>query len=52
MSNDVLWAFAASGTVLIMALVQGYTGSLKAEKSEHAGRAKHITAALSAGEVK
>lgn len=44
-----LWAFTESRAVLIMVVVQGYTGSLKAEKSKHAGRAKHITAALSEG---
>lgn len=38
--------------MLIMAVVQGYTGSSEAEKSKHAGRAKHITAAFSEGEVK
>lgn len=37
---------------MIMAVVQGYTSSWKAEKSKHARRAKHITAALSEGEVK
>lgn len=47
-----LWAFAESRTLLIVAVVQGYTGSLKAEKSKQAGRAKYITAALSECEMK
>lgn len=47
-----LWAFAESRTVLIMVEVQGYTGSLKAEKSKHTGRAKYISAALSERDVK
>lgn len=47
-----LWAFAESRTELIVAVVQRYSGGLKAEKSKHAGRAKHIAAALSEGEVK
>lgn len=47
-----LWAFAQSWTVLIIVVVHRYTGSLKVETSKHAGRLKHITAALSEEEVK